>query len=109
MTIQFGNWRLVPRDRLNWELERFCKVEGRGSNAAYPEPTWRSVGRYYSAATFPLALRFAADCELRDEGGTRSVGIQDALDRYERILSDFTMAFERICSGPEATQTTIHD
>jgi len=58
VTIEFGKtWRLVPVDRLNWEL---CHrhVTSRGKNAG--ESKWHRLGSYYSHNTITQALVDAA-------------------------------------------------
>lgn len=99
MTIEFGKtWRLVPVDRLNWELVHFEAVTGRGANKAGSEPRWRRLGRYYSQSTLARALEFAADCELKERHGAEVAEIRDALAELRQTLHAFEVSFVQTCS-----------
>ena len=106
MTIDFGkSWRLVPVDRRNWELMRFEQVTGRGASRAGDKPRWRRLGRYYSQSTLPLALEYAADCELRERRDGEVAEIREALAELRDILHGFEVSFVPVCScvlGPQS-------
>ena len=104
MVIEFGSWRLVPVDRRNWELCRYESVTGRGAHRAGDAPRWRRLGRYYSQSTLPLALEFAADCELKERNDGAVAEIRDALAELRDILHGFETSFVLNCSGVLGTQ-----
>ena len=83
MVIEFGRWRLVSVDSLNWELAHL-HVATKGKNAGQEQ--WNRLRRYYSYNTLPLAIRYAADCEMKEQGGDTVVTLADALHEYERIV-----------------------
>lgn len=85
MTIEFGNWRLVPVDQLNFEL---CHrhVTSRGKNAGTER--WHRLGRFYSFSTIGNALWFAATRELAEEDGAAVAEIREALSEFERIANN---------------------
>ena len=81
MVIEFGRWRLVPVDALNWELcHRHAAT--RGKNAG--RESWHHMGRYYSYNTIANADVFAADQEMRE--GNDVVGLSRALHEYRSIV-----------------------
>ena len=88
MVIEFGRWRLVPVDKLNWELcHRHAATRGKNEG----EESWHRLGRYYSYSTLGNALWYAADQELREKDGDAAAGIMDALAEY-RAITDALMA-----------------
>lgn len=89
MVIEFGRWRLVPVDKLNWELCHWHTAT-RGKNAGTEQ--WNRLGRYYSYNTIDLALRYAADQEMREKDGDAVRAIADALSEYETIIVRFMRA-----------------
>lgn len=91
MVIEFGRWRLVPVDSLNWEL---CHrhVVTRGKNVGKEQ--WNRLGRYYSHNTVENAITFAADQEMREGGEV--VSLADALREYERIVGAMVADVRRI-------------
>ena len=89
MVIEFGRWRLVPVDKLNWELCHWHTAT-RGKNAGTEQ--WNRLGRYYSYNTIDLALRYAADQEMREKDGDAVRAIADALSEYEAIIVRFMRA-----------------
>ena len=93
MTIEFGDWRLVPVDALNWEL---CHrhVTSRGKNAG--ESKWHRLGRYYSHNTIAQALRYAAGRELMAQREDEAMGIWEALREYERITQALVDAAQEL-------------
>ena len=72
--IVFGRWKLNPMDARNWEL---CELR---------DGKWRPLGRFYQYNSFDLALRYAADCELKDEVHGRVMELGDALHEYAKIV-----------------------
>ena len=105
MTIEFGDWRLVPSDGLNWELEHRHVTRATGKNRGGSEPTWHRVGRYYQHNTIGEALRYATDCELKELRGAEAENIWEAWREYERItreLEDALLAALSGHSGPKA-------
>lgn len=79
--IKFGRWRLQPctgKLSANWELYRDGK----------------STGRYYQADTFGNALRHAADEDVKSGLRESAVGIEEALGRYEAVVSKLMGAFD---------------
>lgn len=85
MIIEFGRWRLVPVDALNWELCHRHAVT-RGKNAG--KESWHHMHRYYSYNTIPNAAIFAADQEMREGGDV--VELSKALDEYRVIVDGMT-------------------
>lgn len=96
MVIEFGRWRLVPVDRLNWELYHLHAAT-RGKNAGTEQ--WNRLGRYYSYNTIDLALRYAADQEMREKDGDAVHNILDALNEYEAIIVRFMRALRVVKEG----------
>ena len=81
--IVFGEWKLFPVDARNWELcHRHANT--RGDNRGVVQ--WNRLGRFYQYGTFPLAIQYAADCELKDEAHGRVMELEDALHEYDRIV-----------------------
>lgn len=93
MIIEFGDWRLVPTDSLNWELCHRHEVT-RGKNAGTVK--WNRLGRYYSHGTFGNALLYAADCELKSGRAGEALGIVDALAEYRAIAMSIEAAARRM-------------
>lgn len=97
MTIEFGHWQLRPLGKGSrcWAVYVKRDTDKRG---------WREFGRYYDGVD--KALRFCAEYDLRnDEEGT--VGLNEALDRYERIAATFTDACQRVeVTGDGPTRAT---
>lgn len=81
MQIEFGRWRLVPVDSLNWELCHLHAVT-KGKNAGAEQ--WNRIGRYYSYNTLPNAVLFAAEQELREGGEV--VQLRDALRVWQQTV-----------------------
>lgn len=71
--IVFGRWKLNPMDARNWEL---CELR---------DGKWRPLGRFYQYNSLDLALRYAADREMKDEAHGRVMELEDALHEYDRI------------------------
>lgn len=101
--IIFGDWKLVPVDARNWEL---CH-----RHAVSDTPTarkagtvgvvqWNRLGRFYQYGTFPLAIQYAADCELKDKCHGTVMELWDALHEYDRIV-DGTKADALAALGKE--------
>lgn len=93
--IVFGDWKLMPLDERNWELcHRHATPDNARTRAAgsVGRVRWHRCGRYYQAGTFHLAIRYAADAELRAGCRDRAEGLSDALDRYERVVGDMVAA-----------------
>ena len=81
--ITFGYWKLFPVDSHNWELcHRHANT--RGDNVGVVQ--WNRLGRFYQYGTFPLAIRYAADCALKDGCHCTVMELQDALHEYDRIV-----------------------
>lgn len=72
--IVFGKWKLNPMDSRNWEL---CELR---------DGTWRPLGRFYQFNTFDLALRYAADRELKDGCHGTVMALEDAIGQYHAIV-----------------------
>lgn len=85
--ITFGRWKLYPLDTLNWEL---CEMR---------DGKWRPCHRYYSWNTFPNALMFAADCELKDGTAEAARDIHAALGEYDRITDALMADMARALGG----------
>ncbi len=96
MVIEFGRWRLVPVDKLNWELCHW-HVATRGKNVGTEQ--WNRLGRYYSYNTIDLALRYAADQEMCEKDGEAVRAIADALHEYETIMSALMADVARALEG----------
>ncbi len=97
--ITFGRWRLVPVDKINWELCMMRAPRGTHVKEAEGERRWRREGRFYSYDTFHLALRYAADVELKDGCRDAAMAIEDALRSYEHILSGFSAGMAEAMRG----------
>ena len=81
--IRFGDWKLVPRDKLNWELYHLRASEhGFGDGTA----RWASEGRFYQYNTFHIAIQYAADRALKDKAYGEQMELLDALHEYDRIV-----------------------
>lgn len=72
--IVFGEWKLFPVDDRNWEL------------CALRDHAWRPLGRFYQFNTFDLALRYAADCELKAKAHDAVMSLEDAIGEYHAIV-----------------------
>lgn len=96
MIIEFGDCRLVPVDALNWEL---CHrhESARGKNAGRVQ--WNRLRRYYQYNTLANAIRYAADCELRDGAHGRAMELEDALHEYGRITARLAADVARALEG----------
>ena len=81
MIIEFGRWRLVPVDSLNWELHHL-HVATRGKNVGSEQ--WNRLGRYYSYNTVQNAVMFASDHEMRE--GEDVTPLANALHEYRDIV-----------------------
>ena len=89
MVMEFGDWRLVPADGLNWELcHRHAATKGKNAGKV----GWHHLGRYYQHNTIGEALRFAASRELMERREGEAESIWEALAEYERILQGFADA-----------------
>lgn len=106
MTIEFGNWRLVPVDRRNWELCHLHVSEARGRHGGGTEPTWHRLGRFYQHNTLAEALRYAVSRELMERNGDEATLIWDALHEYERI--ERGLAESLLASLSDATDAPWH-
>lgn len=81
--IVFGEWKLFPVDARNWELcHRHANT--RGDNVGVVQ--WNRLGRFYQYGTFPLAIQYAADCELKDKCHGTVMELRDALREFDRIV-----------------------
>ena len=96
MVIEFGRWRLVPVDKLNWELCHL-HVATRGKNAGTEQ--WNRLGRYYGYNTIDLALCYAADQEMREKDGDAVRDIDAALREYAAIIVRFMKALRVVKEG----------
>lgn len=86
--VVFGDWKLVPLDKLNWELcHRHEMPDNEKTRRAGTAGTlrWVKLGRYYSYNTFGNALRYIADVELKADVKDTTLELSEALDRYEAI------------------------
>lgn len=110
MIIQFGDWRLVPVDALNFELCHRHETT-RGKNAGAVQ--WHRLGRFYSYGTLANALWYAATVELGERNDAAVMDIRSALREYERICNDLTRdvqeAVRNLSEPHRATQTTNHE
>lgn len=88
--IVFGRWKLNPMDARNWEL---CELR---------DGKWRPLGRFYQYNSFDLALRYAADRELKAEAHGRVMELQDALHEYRSITDALVADVARALEGGAA-------
>lgn len=103
MTIEFGDWRLVPLDARNWEL---CHRHATSRGANKGDVRWHRLGRYYQYNTIGEAMRYAASVELMERRKDEAEGIWEALREYERILDSHQDGLRNLSethSGPKAT------
>ena len=97
--VQFGNWKLVPRDLRSWELFRFRKVESKGTESK-SSVKWCTEGRYFDYTGIGHAIQYAADQEIKDKCRDKAMPISEALAEYERITKEFLEAVEgRLLKG----------
>ena len=84
--IRFGDWKLVPRDKINWELFRL-----RASKRGYGDgiKRWVSEIRYYQYDGFANAIAYAADVELKERNRDAAHDLHEALDEYRAITDKF--------------------
>ena len=81
--IEFGDWRLIPMDANNWELaHRHASQRGDSKGAV----KWYRIGRFYQYDTIPSALRYAADCEIKE----RHKDVAITFREYARELEETT-------------------
>ncbi len=87
--ILSARWKLFPLDDRNWEL---CHLHANPDNARTRAAgtvgmvKWQRCGKYYQAGTVGAALRYVADCEMKEGRRESAESLSDALDRYERIV-----------------------
>lgn len=92
MVIEFGDWQLRKSDERNWEL--YHRHETGDTTTARKAGTvgdvkWHGCHRYYQYNTIHLALRYAADWELRNEYEGVAADVPGWLDEYERITDGY--------------------
>ena len=93
MTIEFGDWRLIPMDGDNWELAH-RHVTTRGKNVG--SVTWHRIGRYYQQSTIANALLYAADWEMRNDGDASAVPWREYVTSYQSMLDHFMSSFRKL-------------
>lgn len=80
--IVFGDWKLFPVDASNWELcHRHANTRGKNKGVVQ----WNRLGRFYQYNTIPNAIKYAADCEVKNECHGTVMELWDALAEYNRI------------------------
>ena len=89
--IVFGNWKLLPTDKENWELCEWYAPKGTDD-----APSWHRIGKYYNEHTIGSALRYAADREMKAKCKDHALKILEALEMLDATLSEFT---ERLSEG----------
>ena len=90
MTIEFGDWRLLPGGGDNWELAHKHAAK---SGKYKGQVRWIRLGRFYQYDTFANAVEYAIDCDLRD--GLDVVPLEEFLEHYRTMIA----AFERVMVG----------
>ena len=97
--IEFGDWKLVPMDANNWELaHRHASRRGDGSGPA----KWYRIGRYYQYNTIPSALRYAADCELKERHAEVAATFREFAKEYEETAERLVDRIREALDGREA-------
>ena len=96
--VEFGDWKLVPLDNLNWELaHRHVTPDNHMTlkSGTAGKVRWHRLGKYYQHDTIGSALLFAADYELkqgcRDEAISLTCAAQgwrDTLEEFRACVSD---------------------
>ena len=96
--IEFGDWRLVPVDSLNWELaHRRATLDNRVTRerGTAGKVRWYRLGKYYSWNTIDSALLYAADAELKAGCKDTAMTLRDAASKWEATLKDFRECISR--------------
>ena len=86
MRIEFGDWRLVPVNAPNWELQHRHLPKNADEGA---EPKWYGVGRYYQHTTIVNAIEYAADRELAEGNEDAAISLAEFLQQYKDTLERF--------------------
>lgn len=99
MRIQFGDWQLRKRDASNWELyhrheTKETSTSIKSGNAG--KVRWHGTGRYYQATTFHLAIEYAADWELRNDGSDDVVSLGEYIRLLDEKLQSFRIDFKTV-------------
>lgn len=92
MTIEFGDWRLVPCEG-NWELAH-RHVAQRGKDAG--KVKWNRTGHYYQHDTIANALLYAADWEMRNDGSEGAAAWLEYAERYKAMIESFKNAAQNL-------------
>lgn len=103
MTLQFGDWKLVPVDARNFEL---CHRHVTKSGKNKGQVSWHRLGRYYSMASLNRALLYASSAEMSERDGGTSVDIHMALERWQAILDGFLMDLMTMLDSRETLTAT---
>ena len=97
--IEFGDWKLVPMDANNWELaHRHASRRGDGSGPV----KWYRIGRFYQYNTIPSALRYAADCELKERHAEVAATFREFAKEYEEATERLVDRIREALDGREA-------
>lgn len=102
MRIQFGDWQLRSRDAGNWELyhrheTKETSTSIKSGNAG--KVRWHGTGRYYQATTFHLAIEYAADYDMRNDGSDDVVTMGEYIRLLDDKLQSFKSDFKTVSSG----------
>lgn len=96
MRIQFGDWQLRKRDAGNWEL--FHRHETKETSTSIKSGNagkvrWHGTGRYYQATTFHLAIEYAADYDMRNDGSEEVIDMGEYINAYGNRLDRYRIEF----------------
>lgn len=94
--IRFGDWKIIVADGENWELAHL-RVTGDTASArekgTVGKVQWHRCSKFFNEHSIGSALLYAADQEMKAKHKDSEVEIREALQEYERILTDFREAF----------------
>lgn len=86
MIITFGNYRLVPVDSNNWELEHFF-LATKGFAKNNDTPKWYKMGHYYHLDTIGRALAYSVDEEIKMKDG--ELTFSEYLELADKMRNEF--------------------
>jgi hypothetical protein len=97
--VEFGDWKLIPLDNLNWELaHRHATTDNHRArkSGTVGKVQWHRLGKYYSWSTIGSALLYAADAEVKAGCEESAMTLTEAAEKWEATLRDFRECVSRI-------------